>query len=98
MKIGHVLRNTKGFAKAAESALKWRSMRNKAEVERRIKILKFWNIHGLEATNDAFDVSRATLFRWQQVLDNNQGNVSVLDPRSTAPKQKRVRLIPRDLE
>jgi len=34
MKIGHVLRNTRGFAKATASALKWRSMRNKAEVER----------------------------------------------------------------
>ena len=98
MRIGHVLRNTKGFAKAAASALKWRSMRNKTEVERRIKILKFWNIHGLEATNDAFGVSRATLFRWQQVLDNNQGNVATLDPKSTAPKQRRVRSIPRDLE
>ena len=98
MRIGHVLRNTRGFAKAAASALKWRSMRNKTEVERRVKILKFWNIHGLEATNDAFGVSRATLFRWQQVLDNNKGNVSILDPQSTAPKQKRVRLIPRDLE
>ena len=98
MRIGHVLRNTKGFAKAANSALKWRSMRNKAEVERRVKILKFWNIHGLDATNDAFGVSRATLFRWQQVLDNNQGNVATLDPKSTAPKQRRVRSIPRDLE
>lgn len=98
MRIGHVLRNTKGFAKAADSALKWRSMRNKTEVERRIKILKFWNIHGLEATNDAFGVSRATLFRWQQVLDSSRGNVATLDPKSTAPKQKRVRSIPRDLE
>lgn len=98
MRIGHVLRNTKGFAKAANSALKWRSMRNKTEVERRVKILKFWNTHGLEATIDAFAVSRATLFRWQQVLDNNQGNVALLDPKSTAPKQRRVRLIPKDLE
>lgn len=98
MRIFHVLRNTKGFAKAANSALKWRSMRNKTEVERRVKILKFWSIHGLEATIDAFAVSRATLFRWQQVLDNNRGNVAILDPKSTAPKQKRVRLIPGDLE
>lgn len=98
MRIGHVLRNTKGFAKAAESALKWRSMRNKAEVERRVKILTFWHTHGLEATTDAFGVSRATLFRWQQALDTNRGNIAVLDPKSTAPKQRRVRSIPPALE
>lgn len=98
MRIGHVLRNTKGFAKAAKSALKWRSMRNKAEVERRVKILTFWKEHGQKATNDAFGVSRATLFRWQQILDHSQGNISSLDPLSTAPKQTRVRAIPPELE
>ena len=98
MRIGHVLRNTKGFAKAADSALKWRSMRNKTEVERRVKILTFWSEYGTNATRDAFGVSRATLFRWQQTLDSNRGNIAILDPKSTAPKQRRVRSIPRDLE
>lgn len=98
MRIIHVLKNTRGFAKAAASALKWRSMRNKAEVERRIKILTFWKEHGLKATGDAFGVSRTTLFRWQQVLDHSRGNVSSLDPLSTAPKQTRVRTIPLELE
>jgi|GEM_PF-5689346 len=42
MRIGHFLRNTtREFAKATASALKWRSMHNKAEVERRVKILTF---------------------------------------------------------
>lgn len=98
MRIRHVLRNTKGFGKAADSALKWQSMRNKTEVERRVKIRTFWSTHGLEATKDAFAVSRATLFRWQQVLDTNRGNVAALDPQSTAPKQRRVRSLPSNLE
>jgi len=98
MRIGHVLRNTKGFAKAADSALKWRSMRNKAEVERRVKILTFWSEYGTDATVAAFGVGRSTLFRWQQTLDNSGGNVSALDPKSTAPKQRRVRSIPPELE
>lgn len=98
MRLFHVLSNTKGFAKAADSALKWRSMRNKIEVERRVKILTFWHSHGLKATKDAFGVSRATLFRWQQLLNTNQGNIVVLDPKSTAPKQRRVRSIPPQLE
>ena len=91
MRIGHVLRNTRGFAKAAASALKWQSMRNKEAVERRVKILTFWATYGTKATTDAFGVSRATLFRWQQVLDRNGGNVALLDPKSTAPKKPRIR-------
>lgn len=98
MRIGHVLRNTKGFAKAAASALKWRNMRNKAVVERRVKILTFWSQYGTEATTAAFGVGRATLFRWQQTLNTSDGNISALDPKSTAPKKRRVRLIPSELE
>lgn len=98
MRIGHVLRNTRGFAKAAASALKWRNMRNKEAVEKRVKILTFWAEYGTQAATDAFGVSRATLFRWQQLLNHNQGNVAVLDPQSTAPKQRRVRSLPLALE
>jgi transposase InsO family protein len=98
MKQGHVLRNTKGFAKAAASALKWQSMRNKAEVERRVKILDFWHKHGLVATKDAFGTGKATLYRWQSELRASGGNIQALDPRSTAPKQRRSRYIPRELE
>ena len=98
MRIGHVLRNTRGFAKAAASTLKWQGMRNKEAVERRLKILTFWTTYGTKATNDAFGVSRATLFRWQQVLDRNRGNVAVLDPKSTAPMKRRVRSLSPTLE
>jgi hypothetical protein len=98
MKIHNILKHTKGFRKAAESALKWRSMRNKAEVQRRVKILNFWQKYGTNTTKDAFGVSKATLFRWQQQLNQRQGNIAALDPKSTAPKQRRVRSIPPALE
>ena len=98
MKIHNILKNTRGFAKAAESALKWRLMRNKQEVERRVKILTFWQKHGTETTRDAFGVGRATLYRWQKDLNDNGGNIQSLDPKSTAPKKRRVRCIPPDLE
>ena len=98
MRISNVLRNTKGFATAARSALKWRSMRDKAEVERRVKILTFWQKHGTPTTKDAFGVSRPTLFRWQKELNDSGGNIQALDPKSTAPKQRRIRNISPDLE
>jgi putative transposase len=40
--------------------------KEKQEQKRRETILAFWKKHGLQATKDAFKVSRATLFRWQQ--------------------------------
>jgi transposase InsO family protein len=98
MRIRHVLKNTQGFAKAAANALKWCSMHNQKEVERRVKILTFWATYGTKATKDAFGVSRATLFRWQQVLDRNCGNLAVLDPKSTAPTKRRVRSLSPALE
>lgn len=98
MKQFNILRNTKGFAKAANSALKWQSMRDKEEVKRRVKILTFWQRHGTDITKDAFGVSRPTLYRWQKELHDHQGNIQALDPRSTAPKTRRVRHIPPDLE
>lgn len=98
MRIGHVLKNTRGFAKAAASALKWRSMHNQMEVERRVKILTFWSKYGTDATTAAFGTGRATLFRWQQALTQGGGSVSVLDPKSTAPKKRRARSISPNLK
>jgi transposase InsO family protein len=67
-------------------------MRNQTEVERRVKILKFWDKHGEKATTDAFGVSRRTLYRWQRVLKQSKGKLPALDPKSTAPLGRRKRV------
>jgi transposase InsO family protein len=69
-------------------------MRNKPEVDRRVRALSFWQEHGIEATKDAFGVSRPTLFRWKQVLKEKHGHLEALDPKSTAPKKRRRRIVP----
>lgn len=76
-----------------ERTIRFRSMRNKKEVDRRVKILGFWGEHGAKATEDAFDVSERTLFRWQAALGDAQGKLDALDPKSTAPKEKRRRKV-----
>ena len=73
-------------------------MRNKEEVGRRVKVLTFWQTHGTKATKDAYGVSRRTLYRWQATLNKANGNVSSLDPHSTAPRRTRSRVIPPKLE
>lgn len=91
MRQFNVFRGTSGWLFTYERAIRWLRMRNEEEVRRRVKILDFWRVHGLAATKDAYGVSRATLFRWQQVLAKTRGRLDALDPRSTTPKRKRQR-------
>lgn len=63
-----------------------------------MKILGFWNEHGAKATNDAFGVSKRTLFRWQAALAERQGHLDALDPKSTAPQKRRRREVLPDVE
>jgi len=89
-------RGTKGFLTLYESTLRWQNMRNKQEVERRAKALTFWQHHGLQATIDAFNVSRRTLYRWQKVLKKDMGKLTALDPKSTRPNNRRKRIYDTD--
>jgi transposase InsO family protein len=94
MKQFNILKGTKGWLTMYRRVVRFRYMRNQKEVERRIKILDFWKALGLDATRDAFSVSRRTLFRWQAALDTAKGKVTALDPQRTAPIQRRKRIIP----
>ena len=98
MRQFNVLKGTKGWIQMWERGIRFRHMRNKQEVDRRVKILSFWEEHRLAATKDAYRVSRATLFRWQQTLKHAQGKLDSLDPKSTAPKNKRRRIVPEGVE
>ena len=92
MRQFNIFQGTKGWLSMYESVIRFRHMRNRAEVERRVKILGFWSDHGVRAAKDAFSVSRRTLYRWKKVLDEAQGKLPSLDPQSTAPKKRRSRM------
>ena len=94
MRQFNILRGTKGWLSMWERTIRFRSMRNKPEVERRVKILDVWHEHGLQATRDAFGVSRPTLFRWKKKLKEMNGCLNALDPKSTAPTKRRRRIVP----
>ena len=55
-----------GFKAVADRALYWEMICSSAE--QRLKVLQFWERHGLIATQEAFGVSRRTLFAWQAQL------------------------------
>jgi transposase InsO family protein len=65
------------------------------EANKRIKILQFYDKYGLDATIEAFSVSRRTIFRWKAILKENQGNKHSLEPKSTKPKNKRKPTTPK---
>ena len=94
MKQFNILKGTKGWLTMYERVVRFRHMRNQDEVYRRAKILDFWRAHGKKATRDAFNISGRTLFRWRGMLERASGKIDALDPKSTAPKGRRMRMIP----
>src|SRR3989338_7119827 len=92
MRIFNKFRGTKGFISTWERVIRFRYMITEKAKER-CRILSFWEKHGMEATKEAFNVSRPTLFRWQKELKINQGKLEALNKKSTAPKHRRKRII-----
>ncbi|MCP3849173.1 MAG: transposase [Gammaproteobacteria bacterium] len=90
MKITNNLKGTRGFVIAYERLLRFKYMISE-QAKSRVKILAFWERHGTEATNEAFGVSKRTLYRWQSVLKGGNGKLEALNPTSTAPKRRRSR-------
>ncbi len=90
-------RDTKGFLTLWQMAVRFGYMITD-EAQRRAKILTFWKKHGDTATKEAFGASRATLFRWQKMLDEGGGKLEALNPASTAPHTKRKRVVPQNVE
>ena len=89
-------RGTKGFISTWERVVRFRYMITE-QAKERTRVLAFWEKHGLEATKEAFKVSRPTLFRWQKALKESLGKLDALNKRSTAPKSRRKRIIPQTI-
>lgn len=98
MRQFNIFRGTKGWLWLYERTIRLAHMHNKEEAEKRLRTLIFWEKHGDEAAKEAFDVSRRTLYRWQEALRKNEGKLNGLDKRSTAPKRRNMRHIPAELE
>jgi len=83
-------KGTKGFITMWERVLRFRYMITE-QAKERCRILAFWERHGSEATEEAFNISERTLFRWQKALNTTGGKLEGLNATSTAPKRRRKR-------
>ena len=88
MQYQHIGHRIKGFYKIANLANKMEAIMS-TTAQQKYDALLFWEKHGLDATLDAFKVSRRTLYRWRQILREAGHNVAALVPRSTAPHRRR---------
>ena len=69
-------------------------MKNIKDAQYRMKILHFFDSYGLDATKEAFGVSRRTLFRWKALLKKKGNHTTSLIPKSCSPKNKRISQVP----
>ena len=88
-----IIRGIKGFKKVYEDALRYRYMITEKALKK-ARILAFWEKHGLEATLEAFEVKRRTLFLWKQKLEKGNGKLESLNDEKKTPRIKRKRLWP----
>jgi len=62
------------------------------EAEFRLKVIEYHKRYGTSATVSAYDISKATIYRWRKRLTTSQGRLISLTPISRSPKRKRVML------
>lgn len=58
----------------------------------RQNIIEFSHKHGIQATIDAYGISRRTLFRWRKCLNDSYGRLETLIPASKKPHNTRKML------
>lgn len=87
MQTDYLFNGIRGYASVKRFSYLF-NMENK-KAQKRLKILNFFDKYGLEATKEAFGISRRTLYRWRATLIKNKNNITSLNPKSTKPKNLR---------
>lgn len=90
MRIQSKIRGMRGFYRVYESALRYAYMIQPKALHK-ARVLAFWEKHGLKATQDAFKVSRRSLFNWKHQFLTGGKIVMALNEKSRSPKARRKR-------
>jgi len=67
------------------------------EANKRYKIVLFYEKYGLEATLEAFEISKRTLYRYKAALKRSNNSITALEPKSKVPKTKRKSTVPQEI-
>lgn len=68
------------------------------KAKHKLKVIAFWQKHGLQATKDAFGVKERTLYDWKQKLRQGGGAALSLNDKSKRPKRVREREWPQKVK
>lgn len=79
MKIGFKYHKCQGFGRLYEYGYKQTRMITK-EAKQRLKIINFWQNHGLKATTEAFGAKRSILYLWWKIYKDSGYKIESLNP------------------
>ena len=95
MQTDYLFKGIKGFERFSFYCYRY-DMISK-EANRRYKIVLFYEKFGLEATLEAFEISKRTLYRYKSLLKKGNNKIEALEPKSKAPKKKRQSNISKEI-
>ena len=78
MQTDYLFHGIEGFSYFQRVCYLWEMETDTAQ--RRLKILKFFEKYGLQATLEAFDISRRTLYRWKSLYEKSNQDILALNP------------------
>ena len=96
MQVYFVYKGVRGYHRLMER-LDYVNQPQRAEIERRLKIINFFGEHKAKATEDAFGVSRSTVYLWKKQLRDGGGKLVALAPRSRAPRRRISRSVSHEI-
>lgn len=94
MQIGFKYYDCHGFGRLYNYGLKhYPNYMITKEAEERLRILKYWKKYGLEATHDAFQAKRSTLYAWWKIYKESEYSLESLNPGKQARVNTNKRII-----
>ena len=81
-----------GYRRFMKSSSNKKDLSQQQVIEQRLKIIRFFDEYGADATRKAFSKRRSTIFLWKQKLKKANGRIAALAPGDRTPIHKRRRV------
>jgi putative transposase len=82
-----------GYRRFMKRSINGKDPSQQRAVEERLKIIRFFDRYGVDATREAFNKSRSTIFLWKQKLKKSKGSIAALALGDRTPIHKRKRIV-----
>lgn len=94
MQIKHLWYQTKLHSVKAMQRIDRLLKFSKSDVaEFRFQVINYHKKYGTKMAIEAYGIPKPTIYRWKKELEKNEGKLTALIPKSTAPKKKRLMVV-----